>query len=247
MRSLKVRTRLALGFGAVLAFMLVSMAVAFFGIREGTRHAEFLEGESLAILNAAAAMRTAQLREAVAIRDFVSLPDVAAQRASREALAASEKSYKEAAESLTRLAAIATQGDVIGPFAEKLRTAQVQVAAKLRGALDLSDNAEYAEAQTVVYRDVRPLQAAIAEDLNELATLANYMARGRAAEAGRAGSRAQIQLIVTAALALLAGALATILITRGIVKPLGTAVALAERVADGDLTGSVPHAARDET
>ena len=247
MRNVKVGTRLALGFGAVLAFMLVSVAVAFVGIREGTRHVEYLQHESLALLNAAAAMRTAQLREAVAIRDFVSLPDVAAQRASREALVASEKSYAQAAESLAKLGAAAEQGDVLRRLAEKLRSAQAQVAAKLREAVDLSDNAEFAQAQAVVYREARPLQASIAADLNELMALANARAQARAAEAGRAGARANMQLAVTVALALLAGVLATVLITRGIVGPLGAAVALAERVADGDLTGKVPRAGRDET
>ena len=71
MRNLKVVVRLGLAFGVLLAISLLGMAVAFHGLRQVESHASLLERDNVALLNAAAAMRAAQLTEAVSIRDFV--------------------------------------------------------------------------------------------------------------------------------------------------------------------------------
>jgi methyl-accepting chemotaxis protein len=73
------------------------------------------------------------------------------------------------------------------------------------------------------------------------------MAASRAQEAQTAARRTELQLAAALLTAVLAGVAATFVITRGIVRPLGSAVALAERVAGGDLCADPPTITRDET
>lgn len=246
MRNWKVGVRLGLAFGLLLALMLVAVGVALAGIRGAEEQASRLERESVALLDAANAMRVAQLGEAVAIRDFVSMADVASQKKALAALKASDKAYAQAAAELERIAAETGSG-AIAAEVQKLKGGSTQLTAKMQQVLDLSDSAEYQQAQTLVYAEVRPLQAAIGATLHDLTQYARKLAVERAQEARAQALSSQQRLIASVVAALLVGVLATLAITRSIVRPLHSAVRAAERVADGDLTALHVEARGDET
>ena len=247
MRNLKVVVRLGLAFGVLLLISLVNMAVAFHGLREVERHASRLASDNVALLNAASAMRAAQLSEAVAIRDFVGQTDVDRQRAANETLKASEKAYAEAAATLERLGSGDDADSRIRELTRKLKDANKPIAAKLHEAMELSDQAEYAPAQAIVYNDIRPLQAAIGADLHALVEITTELARDRA-EAGRQqAAQTELRFMLVTLFGISLGIAATWVITRGIVRPLHFAVKTAERVADGDLRQTVDRAYGDET
>lgn len=246
MRNLNVAARLSLGFGLLLALMLASVAVAWLAIRGAERQINQLEGENIALLNAANAMQLAQMTEAVAIRDFVSLPDVESQRKANEQLRASEAAYKEAAAKLERLASQQVDGG-LAALVGRVKSQAAKASAKLREALEQAEQAEYAQAQKLVYEEVRPLQAAIATELRALAADSNRLAAARAAAVREQTQRDQWRLGFLLAAALVTGVAATVLITRGIARPLLTAMSVAERVAGGDLTRVKLVQQRDET
>jgi methyl-accepting chemotaxis protein len=247
MRNLKVVVRLGLAFSVLLVLSLANMGVAFHGLRGVEQHASQLERESIVLLNAAAAMRAAQLSEAVAIRDFVGQADSNRQAAAFKALQAGEKAYGEAAATLQRVGEGEQVDSRIRELAKKLKGASAPISAKLREAMALSDQAEYPQAQAIVYNDVRPLQAAIGADLQSLVEITTALARERS-DAGRqqaAGTELRFIIFIVVGIAL--GVVATWIITRGIVRPLHFAVQTAERVADGDLRQTVTRSYRDET
>lgn len=246
MRNLKVMWRLALTFNLLLALALLAVGAAILGMRAVERHASALEGENVAMLNAAAAMRGAQLAEAVAIRDFVGQTDVDRQGAAFKSLQANEKVYADAAATLERLAG--QQADArIRALVRKLKDANTPVSARMREAMDLSDQAEYAPAQALVYDQIRPLQAAIAADVQALVDATTALARERA-EAGRAEARrAELQVALVVLFGVVLGIAATWVVTRGIVRPLHFAARTAERVAEGDLRQTVQRSYNDET
>ena len=247
MRNLKLLVRLGGPLALLLALMVLAMAVAFVGLRSGAEEASRLEAENVPLLNATTAMRVAQLGEAVAVRDFVSLPDVAAQRAARKALAASDKAYADAAARLAQLATLEDSDPRLAPLVQKLQAAHTRVDAKLKEAIELADNAEFQQAQTLVYGEARPLQAAIAQDLQELLGIANELAAQRADSARNQSRRSQQQLAVVLLVALALGAGAMVMIARSFARPLRFAVEVAERVAEGDLRVGRSGAAADET
>ena len=247
MGHLKVGLRLGLGFGLLLALMLAAVVVGLLGIRSAEHEASRLERENVALLRAASAMQVAQLNEAVAVRDFVGMADVEGQRAAMRSLKNGEAAYAKALEELKAIAAESSEREDLVRRTERLATASKQVAAKVHEALDLVDSAEYQQAQATVYTQVRPLQAAIAAELRELAARSQLLAQERARAVRLDAQASETRLGVMLALALAVGAVATWLITRGIVRPLASAVRAAERVAAGDLTSLRVSARRDET
>ncbi|QJW85827.1 methyl-accepting chemotaxis protein [Ramlibacter terrae] len=80
-----------------------------------------------------------------------------------------------------------------------------------------------------------------------LVVASNELAAVRAAQARAQARQVEAQLAAVLLAALVLGIAATLLITRGIVRPLRVAVEVAERVADGDLTGRSLPEQRDET
>jgi methyl-accepting chemotaxis protein len=236
MRDVKVGIRLGLAFGLLLALMVVAVTVAFFGIRAAQDQAVQLEHESVALLYAANAMQVAQLNEAVAIRDFVGQTNVDRQGVANRALQKSEKAYAQAVTTLAALTAEAGSDARLREGVARLKNANAPVSAKLREAMALSDQAEYPQAQAIVYDEVRPLQAAIASELQALVATSRSVAADRAAAGQAAVRNTELRLILVVLVALALGAAATSFITRGIVRPLQAAVGAAEQVADGDLT-----------
>jgi len=88
------------------------------------------------------------------------------------------------------------------------------------------------------------------EYINQLQELVNANALETAEEAAEAGRTAFAVLVGASGLALIGVALLSALLTRAIVRPLRATAALAERVADGDLEGSLADeflGSRDET
>lgn len=235
MGNLKVGARLGLAFTLLLALMLVAVGLALVGMRGAQDQLDRLERETLAMVDAATSMRIAQSDEGVAIRDFVSLPDVESQRRALLALKASAAGYAEASAQLERIATAMQNADIAAQVA-KLKRASAQVAARMREAVDLSEVAEYQQAQNLVYNDIRPMQAAIASGLQGLVVRSTTLARERADAARLQSSRSEQRLAAAVVAALLIGLAATIVITRGIVRPLLSAVNAAERVAEGDLS-----------
>ena len=71
--------------------------------------------------------------------------------------------------------------------------------------------------------------------------------RERQAHASAAATLAQSVQVMASVLAILGGALAAWSIARGVTRPIGQAVRVAERVAQGDLSLVIPRGGRDET
>ena len=242
--DLKVRTRLTLAFGALLAMMLVVAAVAFVALREAGSQAAALAQEDLVLAGAAGAMQVAQLEQAVAIRDFVAQEDVAAEKSARQALGRSEEAYAKAA---AVLASRVKGRPDLEALAAKLPSAQEAVSQKVRSVIEQVENAEYDRARSAVFKELLPMQRAVVADLTRLAGMTAEFAQKRADTAESGAARALKQMALVLAVALAAGVLATLWLARGITRPLGSAVAITERVAAGDLTGEIEAGSQDET
>jgi methyl-accepting chemotaxis protein len=239
-----IRTRLALAFGALLAMMLVVAAVAFVALREAGDQAAALARQDLVLSDAAGAMQVAQLEQAVAIRDFVAQEDVAAEKSARQALARSEEAYAKAA---AVVAERAKGRPDLEALAAKLPAAQDAIEQKMRGVMEQVENAEYDRARATVFRELLPMQRAIVSELTRLAGLTGELSQKRADTAESGAARALNQMAVVLVVTLFAGVLAILWLARGITRPLGSAVAITERVASGDLTGEIAAGSQDET
>ncbi|MDH4188644.1 MAG: methyl-accepting chemotaxis protein [Betaproteobacteria bacterium] len=244
--NLRVGVRLGLAFGTLLAMMLAIALIAWFALGQSTLRIDNLANRDLGRLSAAASMEVAQLTQSVAIRDFVSDADVAAQKRARERLTRGQQTYADSAQWLGELAKQTSNAELTA-LADKLRATQDKVAQQIGIAIDMVDNAQYEEARQHVFRTVGPLQTQITEELRALAAASHAQAE-RTANNARDASRGAAAYMISAILAaLLLGAAATWWLTHSITRPLNAAVAATERIAAGDLTGDIPPGSGDET
>ncbi|MGC4079831.1 MAG: methyl-accepting chemotaxis protein [Rubrivivax sp.] len=116
----------------------------------------------------------------------------------------------------------------------------------LSQALELATANRDAEARDMLLKQVRPAQAAYLKALD--AYVEHEVGRMRAsAEATEAAiTRAEAVMLVVALVALACGSALGWLITRGVTRPLRSALQVTERVSAGDLSGAVPAGSRDE-
>jgi methyl-accepting chemotaxis protein len=246
MANLKVRTRLALSFGALLALMLVIAAAGVRGVREAGDQAAALARHDLVLARSAAAMQASQNQQAVAIRDYVAHENFDAVKAARETIGRSDDEYLAAAGWLEAQAATSKDPELL-PLVERLKATHGPVSAKVRDVVGLVESAQFEVARAAVYRDLVPLQSALSQDLARLSTLTAEQARKRADEAEATAGRALRLIVLVLGLSIAVGVAGTVWLARGITRPLGAAVAVTERVAAGDLTASIQAGARDET
>ena len=242
--NLKVRTRLIAGFGAMLALMIAVVALAFVALRDAGDQAAALAQHELVLAGAASTMQAAQLEQAVAIRDFVAQEDVAAERAAREAMARSARTYTAAAAVLA--------GEVKGypeleALATRLVSAQEPVSQKVRTVTEQVENAEYDRARATVYKELLPLQRDVLSELTKLAELTGQAAKRRADETEADVARALKQMALVLGVAIVLGVLAAQWLARSVTRPLHSAVAVTERIAAGDLSAAVESGSGDET
>jgi methyl-accepting chemotaxis protein len=243
---MSVRTRLALGFGALLAVMLLVVGVALSALRDAGAQASVLARQDLALASAAGAMHAAQLELAVAIRDFVAQEDTQSEKQARQAMRNSEQAF---AASGSRLEMLGSQaGDAsIAQQSAAMRAAQEPISKKLEDVIALVENAEYDRARSMVHKELLPMQRAVMDELSMLANMTSVTAKQRAdaAEAQAATATRTIAIMLVAAIAVCI--FGTLWLARRITAPLGEAVRVARSVADGDLTSRIEPRSGDET
>jgi len=106
-------------------------------------------------------------------------------------------------------------------------------------------------ATKVLFKDVRPVQKAWLDNLNQLADLEDQLSAKAATDAQDAFSVARTFMLTLGGLALLAGICAAYVITRGLLKQLGGEPAYASKIASqiaaGDLAASIRVDPSDKT
>jgi methyl-accepting chemotaxis protein len=246
MGDIKVRTRLAMGFGALLILMLVVVALASVALRKAGTQASALVRQDLALVGAATAMHASQLEQALALRDLVAREGAEAEKAARTALEDSEQTYRGAA-GVLELNVKALADDYLQDLAAKVSAGQEPMSQKTREVIELVERKDYDKARAVVFKELIPMRQAAMVKLSTLTNVTGELAKGRSglAEAGAMLAVKELGTMLVAALAI--GVLGTLWLARGITRPLTSAVAVTERVAAGDLTGAIETGSGDET
>ena len=243
--NLKIGTRLYLAFGAVVAVLAILVASAQtnlsrLGEANGLNvHSYEVLGEASGLLESLINIETGQRGFALTGKDSSLEPLAAGQRSFGEhlqkirALTADNPTQQE------RLAALERtqhqwQASAIDPVIALRRAATAD------GSLDAVVAAEQAGKGKAAMDAMRALLADIGK--TESMLLAQ-----RADEAAALKARTTVVLLGGGAVAVLLAAVLAILLTRNITIPLGEAVALAQRVAQGDLGSHIVVRSRDET
>jgi methyl-accepting chemotaxis protein len=240
---MRIGTRLAFGFGAVLVVMIV---ISFGGTWLGKKSRDDLAGVvagATAKQTLAAEMKALALEQSAAMRNIGLHSDIKAMQAEEDRARRLGKTYDEVREQMARLVSTPAEREVI----DSLAATDKQLDKPFAQALGLSTSFRNDEAAKVLMTEVDPIVQKTLADLNRLIDLQKKAAADAVQVSMVSGDRIAGATYAVEAVVLVLAILIAWATTRSITGPLRESVAVARRVAAGDLTSRIDPTGRDET
>jgi methyl-accepting chemotaxis protein len=245
-RNLKIGVRLGLGFGVVLALLLLTASIAVFQMTSARNEADavskFTHEEDLALLG----LRTGFNRRAIGVRNLALTSDSAAQAAEVERIRSGNKLIDESFDKLDKLFTPEMSSPEQRDALKRLHEADAKYDPVAESIVKLATSGKQAEAATRIATECTPLFNAVLKVADEVASTSTvYLdTLHKANDAKFATLRAVIVGLALLAVAL--GVAIAVVVARSIVNPIRQAVTVAQTVAAGDLTSQIVSTAKDE-
>ncbi len=242
LRKLRIGTRLALGFGAILAIM---MAVSVGGTWLGKK-----SRDDLAAVHAAAGaknalandMKALALEQSSVMRNIGLHSDIKAMQMDEDRARRLGAMYDEARDKMSRMPLSAQEREII----ENLNQSDKELDKPFQQALGLSTSFRNEEAAQVLMNEVDPHVQKTLFELNRLIELQKKTNEEATRSAMLSGDRLAYSIYAVEAIVLVLAVLLAWTTTRSITGPLRESVKVARRVASGDLTSRIELSGRDE-
>jgi methyl-accepting chemotaxis protein len=242
---MSIGLRITAGFLAVVVLMAALGIFAVMQLKKVQGDFEEIGLDGTLALSRLGTMRAAIQKQAVLIRDITSYEDLSIQKSAVKDLKAAEETIAAASAALDKQAAgfDAPLPELLKEVAQKYAT----ISPIQREAISALQEMDVDQAKDKVYKQLRPMQAALDALLDKA-----QEALSNSAEAAVHASAARVNKLVFAlALCTLIGAGAGIALglwlARGIKGPIVRAVKVAQTVAGGDLTSRFDVSAGAET
>jgi len=239
MATMKVGTRLSLGFGLVLVLLLLVAMLGVFNM--GAIHAKL---DRIVNENVVKTQLVNDMSESVHIvarvtRSVVLINDEAAIRREMEKVFRAREVYNKAMDALAQMPATPKGVEIRERIA-----AQANITRPLNNQIfELALQNKDAEATELLMKQAGPSTQAWQDTMDEYVALQKETNQADAAAAATAYQRARTLMLMLSGLAIAVGAIAAVRIARGLVRQLGGepdyAAAIAGRIAAGDLTVAV--------
>ncbi len=237
---MRLATRLWLGFGLVLALLVAISTASLWSLSSIQQRLDTVVDVNGVQMSLAYDMRMAANRQTAITRDIVLVTDARTMNELNAQMAVERKRYDGFERELS---------DLLDRSPDTTKTER-SLMAKLKAnkdaaraptdrvvAFGLANDAEHATA--TLMKEAAPLQAAWIASLGELADFERKLNADEAADARAESQSTRAGLIGLSLLALVLGAAAATLLTRGVLRQLGgepsDTLAAVERIAAGDL------------
>jgi methyl-accepting chemotaxis protein len=243
LRDFKIGTRLAFGFGSIL-LILVVMIIAANGLNARNK-GRLMDGlnqataKNLHIAN----MKSAMLETGIAMRNIGLQSDVVLMQKEEAKVKAGSKRYDDARAQLQASGLDDGEKKVL----DEIAAIEKDVESAFKEAIGqvLAFNSE--GAAKVIATRIDPLNQQALAALNKLVDMQQAASREFLANSVAADRNLLIILSALGVAAVAIGVIGALVITRSITQPLLGAVAVAQKVAGGELTAHVAVEGRDET
>jgi methyl-accepting chemotaxis protein len=247
LRNIKLATRLGLGFGALLAILIIASLVGISRMGEVKGHLDDIALYNNEKIAQATAMRIAINQVALGIQEVILLQDPAQMAAVNEELLKSRAHYDAAEEKLGRLVHSAQRvlPEEKAAF-DKVGNLKLQTRPLNNEVLALGRDNKNAEATEMLMTKARPPLRQWLGSLGELVDLEVRLNQEAVRESDAAYASARNQLIATSIAGVLVGIFFAVVITKSITAPIAAAVSLAHRVASGNLSNDIALTGKDE-
>ncbi|HYD61238.1 MAG TPA: methyl-accepting chemotaxis protein [Noviherbaspirillum sp.] len=243
----KVGSRLAIGFGIVLALMLVLIALSISRMSFIRASMDGIVEGDAAKLRLVNSMRDLVRYQSVTVRDVVMQEDFAFKKKELKLAKQSKETYRTAA---TQLETLLTSSEEKATLA-RIADIDSKVRVSMDKAIDLSLSGDQVEAANMIRDEVRPGQIELIGALDSLLKHVETGSMEAATAAGQTYRNAVAAMLTVGTLALLIGIAAAALITRTLLKQLGGepdyAARIAGQIAAGDLAVNVETKAGDRS
>ena len=242
--NMKVSTRLAIGFGLLLVSLMTVVGLSVAKLAEFQGYLSGIVDENDVEISAVLTMRSTVYDRMIALRNLVLVKDPADIQTELQRMRDQDKKYADNDQKLGQMfASIASTTAEEKALLAKVREQAVAAAPVIAKAVELVQSNKSEEATRFLLNDMRAAQKKWMESLNELAAFEEKMNGQAAANAARSYGTSMALLLSISALALLAGIVAAVLITRSLARQLGGepgyAAEVAGRIAGGDLATPV--------
>ncbi len=240
--NLKIGARLGLGFGLILALLLVVMGVGLnrMGvIGENTKEIVEHYNKQEELVNT---MSDKQHANARLIRTMILVDTDSEKKKYNEKRTENRKEYDEAAKAL---AGTLKSVEAKGLFA-KVDEALAKNRAGNARVTELAMAGKNREAAQVLINEVQPLANALQDDLEKMTSFLNTATKTRYDQAKATEAQATTYMVGISLAALIAGVVLALFITRSVTRPLAAMGLVIETVAQGDLTQRVDIRSKDE-
>ena len=238
-RTLKIGTRLAIAFGALVVLTLALTAFAIYRV-----------GEASAVVNAERNIRTTQLTPLYELREALDQTGIAARNAYiYEAKADAERELnvldQQAGVYMNRLGKLTPVLAGAQDFDTANRSLQ-EMSGALQKPRQFRDAGQMKEYGKFLVEDCSPLRRRIVAELDTVINRIEGQLTVASKQVDVVSATSRTLMYAIAAFAVVLGSILGYRVTRSIVKPLEEASQFAEAVATGDLTATLPHASNDE-
>jgi len=238
-------TRLWLGFGIVLALVLLVAGVSLTRMQAYQRQAEGLVTESIGLIDAIGQVQDLEAQRAVMLRDLVLSYNTVARHGLQTRLDANTTQRKAASTRLESLAA-ASQVAASHESAQNIMALEHAIDGLEKSVYDKAADSQFDEAKAFVAETVAPRQQDLQNQLREFNRAAIGEARA-SVERNRAGAHVVLLFVLgLTLLAVVVGVSVAFFTTRGVVRPLHAAREAALKMAQGDLSQEVESHGNDE-
>ena len=242
LRSLRIGTRLAFGFGIILAMLIAVLAAANI---VSTRNREAMIA-GLEVNNAksalAADIKSALLEGGIAMRNIGLQSDLEAMKKEEDKVKALRKRFAEARDKLSGLGLSETEKKILGDLTRLEQETETPFKEAIR--LVTAFNSE--DAIKLITTRIDPLNQQALAEINKLVAIQQTAAQQVLDATVESGRQLMNILFVIGAFALVAGGALAWMTARSIIQPLRDAVLVARRVAAGELASQVNVSGSDE-
>ena len=242
LRSLRIGTRLGIGFGIILT-MLVLVLLADAAISTKNRET-MIEGLEVSHTKNALAnsIKSTLLESGIAMRNIGLQNDLAAMKKEEERVKVLRQRYAEARDKLVASGLTEAEKKILADIARLDQEIDVPFKEAIRHVTAFNNE----DAMKMIATRIDPLNRQALLEINKLVDIQQAASRAVLDGTVASGKQLLLLLFLIGAVALVIGILFAWRMTHSITTPLHAAVAIARRVAAGELTSKVSVIGKDE-
>jgi len=243
LKNLRVSAKLGLGFGAVLVLLAMTAAMGLRSMAQINAELEDIVNDNVYKMSLLTQMSESVHVVARVMRTIALLEDEAAMRQEMQKIQAARRQYDEAWEALEKTPA-SERGIAFRRAIEAAAAAARPVNNKV---LELGLANKVIEVRAMLLKEAGPLNTKWQDVLEENTKFQAENNKQQAERAAISYQEARGLMVALAGIAIILGIACAFVITRGITRPLNTAVEVANSLAAGNLVVNINADSKDET